>query len=108
MDVSNKDMKNEYDYLVTKSEISISFLMKVNKMCGHTCVVCDQTINVHVHSHRTHVIEVFLNAHSHTHDRTSNVCMQAPTFATHPLKNMQLKYNINLIYRIVASSEAGY
>ena len=36
MDVSKKSMKKKYDYLMTKSGISISFPMKVGKMCGCT------------------------------------------------------------------------
>ena len=73
LDVSNKNMKKKYDNLVTKSRISISFPMKVGKMCGCTYVVCDQPKNARVHAHRTHVLEVFLHSHAHVRPHISEI-----------------------------------
>ena len=74
--------KKKYDYLVAKSGKSTIFAWKVGKMCGRTCVVCDQLKNVRAHTLHTHVSKVF--SHAHTHVRPHITRVRARTHLRNP------------------------
>ena len=78
MDESKKSMKKKYDYLMTKSGISISFPMKVGKMCGCTWVVCDRT-------------------RTRTHGTTHRMCACHTHLRNPPFEKYAIKESINLI-----------
>ena len=65
--------KKKYDYLVAKSGKSTIFAWKVGKMCGRTCVVCDQLKNDRAHTLCTHVSKVFSHAHAHVRPHIARV-----------------------------------
>ena len=58
---------------MTKLRFFISFSIKVGKMCGRTCVVCDQLKNARTHAHRTHIFKAFLHAHAHVRPHIARV-----------------------------------
>ena len=72
-DFLDTSKKGKYDYFVAKSGKSLFFAWKVGKMCGRTCVVCDQVKNVRAHTLRTHVLKVFLHAHAHVQPHIARV-----------------------------------
>ena len=56
-----------YIYLVKNSRISLSFLLKVGKMCSRTCVGVTSGKMACAHALCTHVLEVVSHAHVRPH-----------------------------------------